>query len=383
MASSELIFRAMSEMTRQRLLRVLSLHDLNVSEMVEVLGLPQSTISRHLKVLREAGLLVDRRVGANVMYAAAPMTAAADQGQQDRAASEENAKGSRRQAEAGVSGKEEAAQGLGEAGGADRVKGRRRGETWGHSAAGYGVVGLRDWLLDWIGRTRLEEDVAERLDRVVRRRREAGGGFFDAVAVRWDQLRVEAFGEVFHLEALTALLPSEWTVADIGSGTGYLLPILSARFRRVIAVDPSARMLELARTRPEVRSAENIEFREGSLASLPVADGELDLAVVSLVLHHVEDPGLALAAIRRCLRPGGTMMMIEQEAHELAAFHERMGDLWSGFAPDRLTEWLTNSGFADVRVSPLSTARPSGRGRIEAPRLFVLTARAGKASDES
>jgi hypothetical protein len=67
--------------------------------------------------------------------------------------------------------------------------------------------------------------------------------------------------------------------------------------------------------------------------------------------------------------------MIEQEAHDLEAFHQWMGDRWCGFAPDRLRHWLEQAGFADIRVLPLATARPSGRGRVEAPHLFVLTAR--------
>jgi ArsR family transcriptional regulator len=165
-------------------------------------------------------------------------------------------------------------------------------------------------------------------------------------------------------------------VADIGTGTGHLLSLLGARFARVIAVDPSGRMLEAARERPEVREQANISFRGGSLASLPLTDGEVDVAIASLVLHHVTEPASALAELRRVLRPGGRLLIIEQEAHHHAGFHERMGDTWWGFEPGRLEGWLEETGFDDVRYSRLRTARPLRRELNDVPPLYVMTARA-------
>ncbi len=329
---NEAVFRAMSDSTRQRLLRVLLGCDLTVSELVEVLEMPQSTVSRHLKVLREAGLLVDRRVGAMVMYAVQPPSDGAIP------------------REVPIS----------------RKSARRMNN---------GVAGLRDRLLEWVGQAELEGDIADRLQRVVQRRQASGDSFFDAVAARWDRLRIDAFGEVFHFEALTAVLPMEWAAADIGSGTGYLLPVLSSRFRKVIAVDPAPRMIEVARNRPEVKAATNIEFREGVLGSLPLADGEVDLAIVSLVLHHVESPPESLQDVKRSLRPGGVVLIVEQEDHRHGEFYERMGDRWWGFEPAHVADWLGQAGFCDVRAMPLSTAHSSSRGRVDAPGLFVVTGR--------
>ncbi len=325
MHATELVFKAMSDTTRQRLLRLLSTHDLSVSELVEILRLPQSTVSRHLKVLRDAGLLVDRKVGATVVCAVRPVSE-------------------------GTDGFAEAA-----------VSSRRA------------APGLRDRLLDWIGQTELDKDVAERMERVVQRRQTNGGAFFDTMAARWDQLRIEAFGEVFHFEALTALLPMDWVVADVGSGTGYLLPVLAARFHKVIAVDPAPRMLDVARSRPEVRTAGNVEFREGSLGALPLSDGEIDLAIVSLVLHHVEDPARALGDLKRTLRPGGAVLIVEQQDHRHGEFYERMGDRWWGFESAQVIQWLEQAGFREVRAMPLTTARPSGRNRSDVPALFAVT----------
>ncbi|GMV96398.1 MAG: metalloregulator ArsR/SmtB family transcription factor [Phycisphaerae bacterium] len=314
------LFKAVAETTRQRLLQVLAGRELSVSELVAVLRLPQSTVSRHLKVLREAGLLVDRRVGTAVLYTT-------------------------------------------------REPDHARPGGNGHAAAD-----LREHLLNWAGQEPMDARIAERLDRVLRRRN-GQGGFFERIGTRWDQLRVEAFGECFHFEALSALLPSEWTVADLGAGTGYLLPVLAGRFRRVIAVDPASAMLEAARNRPELRAAANVEFREGSLEKLPLADGELDLAIASLVLHHLARPTDGLAELRRVVRTPGRLLIVEQREHDNDAFHERMGDVFRGFEPRQLQEWVRSAGFVDIQVCPLASARPAARQEGTVPGLFALVAR--------
>jgi ubiquinone/menaquinone biosynthesis C-methylase UbiE/DNA-binding transcriptional ArsR family regulator len=329
MARAGLMLKAMADPTRQRLLRVLSCNELTVSELVEVLDQPQSTVSRHLGVLRESGLLADRRFGSSVRYAALPPNPVPPQGQ---------------------------------AGGN------------GHNESGH-VAALRDRLLDWAGQTELDEATCGRLAAVLSRRRTQADGFFDVVGARWDQLRIEAFGQAFHLEALTALLPAEWVVADIGTGTGYLLGVLASRFRKVIAVDPAEAMLAVARHRAEVKAARNVEFRQGSLEELPIAPAEVDLAIASLVLHHVEQPTDALAELARCLRPGGWLLVIEQEPHAFAEFHERMGDRWWGFEPAALADQARAAGFGAVTTRPLVSARPANGKTIDAPALFALTAR--------
>jgi len=337
MADAVLLLRAVADGTRQRLLQVLSRHELSVSELVEILDLPQSTVSRHLKVLRESGWVTDRRVGTAVRYAAVPFEPMNE----------------------GVSGHPVQER---DRGGAEAVRGWQDG-----------LVPLRDRLLDWLARQPLDGPAQRRLGEVVRRRADPDR-FFNVAGKRWDRLRIEAFGEFFHLEALTALLPYDWHVADVGTGTGYLLGVLADRFRKVIAVDPSEAMLDLARSRPELAGRENVEFRVGSAERLPIVDGELDLAIASLVLHHLPEPASALSEFRRCLRVGGRLLVIEQEPHRDAGFHERMGDLWWGFAADTLRDQVRSAGFGDVRVWPLALTGGAGRGRVQAPPLFALVA---------
>jgi ArsR family transcriptional regulator len=313
------LFKALSEPIRQRLVQILLAQELNVTELVEILDQPQSTISRHLKVLRDAELLVDRRSGPTTFYAARPIR-----------------------------------------------------ETNGNGH-GNGNSHLTERVLKWLADEPVEPGLAERVREVAARRR-GNANFFETIGERWDQLRIQAFGESFHLEALTALVPDTWTVADIGTGTGYLLPVLANQFRRVIAVDPAANMLDLARQRPDLSQRKNVDFRPGAFEQLPIADGELDLAIASLVLHHVDEPGVALREVARAIRTDGKLLLIEQQTHAYEAFHERMGDVWHGFESTQIETWLTQAGFSRIKKHALTSFKPNGKNLGEVPGLYVMTA---------
>ena len=319
---TDLLFRALADTTRQRLLGLLSRHELAVGELVDALRQPQSTVSRHLKILREAQLIHDRRDGNQVLY---------------------------------------------------RAAGRSR-----NGEATDGASDLQSQVMAWAADQRIAPAVLQRAESAVRQRVGRGADFFDHLAHRWDQLRLDCFGPVFHWEALSALLPAEWTVADIGTGTGYLLPVLSRSFRRVIAVDSAPEMLKLARGRPELANVRNVTFKEGSLSRLPIQTGRVDLAVASLVLHHLEEPAEGLTELARVVRLGGWVLIVEQHEHELAAFREQMGDRWSGFRPKKLVRSLVGAGFCEPRVRPLETVAASRASAPEAPELFVVVARRGE-----
>lgn len=313
--SAEML-RALAEPTRQRILQVLTHEELNVSELVEILGQPQSTISRHLRVLREAELIRDRRHGTSTLYSAITPPDDADIADDD----------------------------------------------------------VRGFMVRWLAGQPLSDGMDDRLRRVLTSRGGNATGFFNRLGKRWDELRNEAFGEQFSLEAFLPLLPQTWKVADIGSGTGYLLPILAAHFEKVIAVDPAESMLECGRQRIADCGATNVDFHRGELGKLPITTGSIDLAVALLVLHHVKEPQPALAEMRRALRRGGRLLIVEQEAHEDQGFYERMKDLWWGFSPKDFCKLLTDTGFRDVQSRRLHTAG-SHTSRVEAPPLFVVTAR--------
>ncbi len=313
----EAVLRALADASRQRILSILMRSELNVSELVEILGLPQSTISRHLKVLREAGLVHDRHLGPATLYAAAQ--SAADP--------------------------------------------RPDGED------------IQPVLLNWLQKQPVSPKLEARLERVLARRSGDAAGFFNRMGRRWDELRRAAFGDAFSLEAMTSLLPASWHVADIGCGTGYLLPLLSRHFARVTAVEPARAMLECARHRVAEHRLQNVNLLCGDLADLPLEDAGVDLAMAILVLHHVPQPEDALRELARVVRPGGRLLVVEQQSHENQAFYEKMQDLWWGFAARDLSTVCAEAGFEDTRHSALVTTE-SAAG-VDAPPLFVLTATRG------
>jgi ArsR family transcriptional regulator len=257
----------LAEPTRLRILRSLEKEELSVLELCEVLALPQSTVSRHLKVLAERGWLVSRRSGTQSLHAWADEIDP----------------------------------------GARRLWLLARGET-------------DAWPV-------LRQD-ADRLSAVKARKNEAQR-FFAGAAGAWDRLRAEVYGKRVGVEALLALLPSEWIVADLGCGTGALTAELAGRVRRVVAVDQSAEMLRAARRR--LASHSNVEIHEARLEALPIPDATCDAAVAVLVLSYLREPAAALREAARILRPGGRLVVVEAARHGDEELRRRMGQLWPGF----------------------------------------------------
>jgi ArsR family transcriptional regulator len=167
---------------------------------------------------------------------------------------------------------------------------------------------------------------------------------------------------------LLGLIGEEWTVADLGVGTGALAETLAPFARRVIGVDRSEQMLAAAALR--LAAHDNVELRKGDLEKLPLRDGELDLAVMALVLHYVVDPETVLAEVRRTLAPGGRLLLLDMRAHDRGPWYaEEMGHVWPGFEPQRVRDWLQAAGFVFARVVQLPPARDA-----MGPLLFVASA---------
>jgi ArsR family transcriptional regulator len=208
------------------------------------------------------------------------------------------------------------------------------------------------------------------VEAVLASRRATSRTFFRTAAARWDALREELFGDRLDLHIALGLLDPESLVGDLGCGTGHLTSILSPVVRRVIAVDGSEDMLGAARGR--LNAAPNVEFRLGDLENLPIANGELDVAALSLVLHYVAEPQAALSEAHRVLKPGGRLVVLDMLPHSRAEYREQMGHVWQGFSETQVTEWMTAVGFEAVRVRTLPMD-----AHAKGPEMFVATGRAG------
>jgi ArsR family transcriptional regulator len=255
--------------TRTRMLAILDGIELTVAELCEVVALPQSTVSRHLKTLADAGWVTARRDGTSRYY---------------RLTVDVLAESSRR---------------------------------------------LWDLVREEIAATLTADHDRRRLNRVLEARRTGATAFFGTAAEEWDALRAELFGATSDLRLLPALLDPAEVVGDLGCGSGRVSATLAPYVREVVAVDPSPAMLELARQR--VGGETNVRLLVGSLETLPVPDASLDTALVIHVLHHVSDTGRALAEAHRVLRPGGRLIVADMLPHANEEYRQTMGHVWLGF----------------------------------------------------
>lgn len=296
----------LADPARLRLLHLLADQELTVSELGDVLQLPQSTVSRHLKLLAEQGWVVSRAERTANFY---------------RMANGELP---------------ETAQRL-----------------WELAAAE-----TRDWSALAHDRLRLSRRLAKRSGE--------GKAFFAGVAGEWERLRTELYGARFTELALHALLPSDWVVADLACGSGAVALSLAPWVRRVVAVDHSREMLAAARKRGA--STKNVDWKQGELEALPIADGACDAAVMLLALTHVDEPANAVAEMARVVRPGGRAVVVDLLRHDREAFRRQMGQLRAGFEAGELAELLVTAGFGAVRCAPLP-AEPEAKG----PALLVAS----------
>jgi SAM-dependent methyltransferase len=281
---------ALADPIRGRLLLALERQELTVRELQAVLQLPQSTVSRHLKVLADLNLVATRSEGTSNWYRMPREPEPAER----------------------------------------RLWLAVRDEVAGSAAA------RRD---------------AARLTRILSERHLTSQRFFASAAGQWDQLRGELFGRSSELLALPALLEERWTVGDLGCGTGQLAATLAPFVHRVIGVDESAAMLRSARQR--TRDLPNVELRSGTLEAPPLAPAELDAALLLLVLHHAPDPARVLSAVHRALKPDGKLLLVDMQPHEHLEYREQMGHQWLGFAEDELRGWVDQAGFAQPRFVAL------------------------------
>lgn len=277
----------LADETRGRMLACLDGVELSVVELCDSLALPQSTASRHLKLLADAGWVAARRDGTSRCYALT-----VDQLDEPS---------------------------------------RRLWHLVRESLAGSVTVQL--------DRRRREE--------VLNRRERDTAAFFSDMAGEWDRLRDVLYGETSDLQMLPALLDPAITVGDLGCGSGRVAATIAPFVHAVVGVDSSPEMLEVARAR--LAGVENVRLLHGRVEELPLEPASLDIALVVHLLHHVADPEAALAEVARVLRPGGRLVLADVLPHPYEEYRRTMGHVWLGFGRSTIETAFAHAGLTGER----------------------------------
>ena len=288
-------FECLADPTRLRILRLLEKHELGVTELVDALQLPQSTISRHLKLLADQNWLASRRSGTSHLSVMLPAELTDTQ---------------------------------------QRLWAIAKAES-----SAWPVV-RQDEL---------------RLDRRLRQRSDESKKFFTGAAAQWDSIRSQYYGGDLGLTGVLALIPADHVIADLGCGTGQLLAQLAPHVRQVIGVDNTPAMIEAAEHR--TRDFDNVTIKSGELEALPLESKTVNAAVMTLALSYVAEPLAVLREMHRILKPGGRAVVIDIMTHDRDDFRREMGQTRLGFSGEELTELLKDAGFAKAVATPVATAQ--------------------------
>lgn len=323
--------RAAAEPSRLRLLVLCARAELTVSDLTQILGQSQPRVSRHLKVLCEAGLLDRSREGTWAFY---------------------------RLAQRGP--------------GADLAR-TLVGLISVEGGAGKGVA-ARD---------------LERLEEVKRARAAAAAEYFRANAARWDQIRSLHADETEVERVLLRLLPKGEIadLLDVGTGTGRVLEVLADRIETGVGIDLSREMLAVARARLERAERHNCSLRHGDMYQLPWEADSFDAVTIHQVLHFADDPARSIGEAARVLRPGGRMVVVDFAPHDLTRLRDEHAHLRLGFSDDEVAEWLREAGLEPGQIIHLPggsltvtvwlgvrTGPPQAVRRGRAQRLSAATA---------
>ena len=295
------LFRVLGDDARLRLLRLLLAERLNVSELTAILGIAQSGVSRHLGLLRDAGLVRENRDGGFTYY------------------------------QPSLNGDDD-----------------RLGAVWSLLRQQFVAAQSVDVFRD--DDARLHEVI-----RLRRERRETHGAATD------DGSRQLVPGRSWAAwsRALGLLLPP-LRVADLGCGDGYLTIEVAAWARDVVAVDCSKPVLARAAAVARRRGASNITWKHGDIDALPIDDASVDLALLSQTLHHATDPELVVREATRIIAGGGRVLVLDLAPHDQDWVKERLGDRWLGFEGAKLGRMMSDAGLADVAVRTAIDPAPCG-----------------------
>ena len=288
------IFRALADATRLRILALLRSMELSVGELAQVLGQSQPRVSRHVKILCDAGLAERRKEGSWVFVA------------------------------------------LGAAAKVEPVLA---------SLDSWGKVEPDHWAVADAARL-----AAVRADRA-----SSAASWFEANAGQWDAIRSLHIAESEVEAAMSAVLGEApiGQLIDIGTGTGRMLELFAGRAKYALGIDRSSEMLRLARAKLSERGLANTELRQADLYALPLGDGEADAAILHHVLHFAQQPGAAIAEAARVLAPGGRLLIADFAPHDREELRTRDAHTRLGFSDEQIAAWFDAAGLVPARTETL------------------------------
>jgi ArsR family transcriptional regulator len=287
------LFQAVSDPTRLRILALLARMELSVGELAQLLGQSQPRVSRHVRILADAGIVDRRKEGSWVFLAIA------DAGRTEP------------------------------------------------------LLALIESWTDPQSRAIFDEDSA-RLDAVRADRAEAAARYFAAQADVWDSIRSLHVSEAEVERAIGRALDGNGlgTLVDIGTGTGRMIELFGPRARQAIGIDRSSEMLRLARVKLESAGVAS-SLRQGDMYALPLEDESADCVIIHQVLHYAHAPAAAIAEAARVLSPGGTLLVVDFAAHEREELRVRDAHLRLGFADEVMAGWFAAAGLEVDHVEHL------------------------------
>lgn len=292
---------------RLRLLALLNDHELAVGELAAAVQAPQSTVSRHLKRLLASGWINRRSQGPQTLYR--------------------------------------------------------------HSGTNLEPEAWRLWEAVTAGLCEdpTHEEDLRRVREILASRKVDSRAFFGSLGGDWSDLRGQLFGRTILDAWLPVMLDPDLVIADLGCGTGQITATLCPFVGHVHAIYREPAMLKAAQTR--LSDANNVSFHEAYLHETPLPNGSVDVAILSLVLHHLPDPGLTIEAAARVLKDDGRLILLDMIRHDRTDYRDTMGHLHLGFEEAEVTSWCQQAGLKTVQWHPLRPD-PEAAG----PSLFAATA---------
>ncbi|HMY68561.1 MAG TPA: metalloregulator ArsR/SmtB family transcription factor [Leptospiraceae bacterium] len=285
--------KALSDGTRLRIVHILSYSALSVNEIVKVLSMGQSRVSRHLKILSDAGILSAQREGTWVYY-------------------------------------------------------RPSAEKSSFPAK------LSDLILEYRETVSSGFNDEEKVQDILKERAEKRNEFFNRIGSSWEKVQKEVLNPDVYAERILSLVPkSSGLLVDLGCGPGTMIRHLQKRSERIIGFDSSEKMIESSRE--FFKGQKKISFEVGSADRIPLKAETADTVIASMVLHHVSNPALALQEAARVLKKKGILCIVDLMKHDREFMRDRFADLWLGFEPELLKDWLIHAGFAVEKMEVSDT----------------------------